>query len=178
MVRFPFKRSLVVLAACLLLVGVLTPMATFTRAATPSHPPRSAITHQEQVCKRFALPLAPGPCPEGLPKEIKVFPRLGSAKDSVFTPAGPGLVLDGGGLDVDAEFVWMRSTLSADQTHRLGDVVVLTAEDNSGLDSDIYKLAPFNSVQTISLPPPSTQDDLRQAASIIVKGSAANTNAP
>jgi cyanophycinase len=169
MVRFPLKRSLVVLTACLLLVGVLTPMATFARATAPSHQRSSAIRHQEQVCKRFGVPLAPGPCPGGLPKEFKVFPRVGSTTDSVFTPAGPGLVLDGGGLDVDEEFVWMRSTLSADKTRRLGDVVVLTAEGNSGLDSEIYNAAPFNSVQTINLPPPSTQDDLKKAASIIDK---------
>jgi cyanophycinase len=141
MVPFPFKRSLVGLAACLLLGGGLTSTATSAGAAV-------------------------------LPGRIEVSPRLGSATDSVFTPAGPALVLDGGELEVDAEFAWMRSALSADKTSRLGDVVVLTAEGNSGLDSDIYKVAPFNSVQTINLPPPSTRGDLVQAASIIDKAEA------
>jgi cyanophycinase len=142
MVHRPFGRSLFVLAACILLAGGLTSLAATAQAA-------------------------------GLPRKTDVFPRLGSTADSVFTPAGPGLVLDGGELEVTAAFAaWMRSTLSPDSTSRLGDVVVLTAEANSGLDSDIYKAAPFNSVQTISLPPPSTQADLEQAASVIDKAEA------
>src|SRR4051794_32105126 len=35
----------------------------------------------------------------GLPRKTEVSPRLGSTADSVFTPAGPGLVLDGGELE-------------------------------------------------------------------------------
>jgi len=72
---------------------------------------------------------------------------------------------------VDKAFVWMRSTLSTDKTSRLGDVVVLTAEGDSDLASQIYNAAPFNSVQTINLPSP-TQRDLRQAASIVEKAEA------
>jgi cyanophycinase-like exopeptidase len=65
----------------------------------------------------------------------------------------------------------MRSTLSADKTSRLGDVVILTNPEAGGdfIASDIYAAAPFNSVQTIDLPPSSTQDDLKQAASIVNK---------
>ena len=75
---------------------------------------------------------------------------------------------------MDGEFVWMRSTLSPNKTRRLGDVVVLTAQ-SADFDYDphhIYGVAPFNSVQLISLPRPSTRADLRRAALIIGKAEA------
>ena len=76
---------------------------------------------------------------------------------------------------MDGEFVWMRSTLSRkNKTRRLGDVVVLTAQ-TADFDYDpghIYRVAPFNSAQLISLPRPSTPADLHRAALIIGKAEA------
>ena len=75
---------------------------------------------------------------------------------------------------MDGEFVWMRSTLSPNKTKRLGDVVELSA-DSGDFDYDpghIYRVAPFNSVQAISLPRRSTRADLRRAALIIDKAEA------
>jgi cyanophycinase len=95
-----------------------------------------------------------------------VFPRVGASTDSVSVLQGPGLVLMGGGSDVDSAFSWMRGTL-APGAGRLGDVVVLRASGSNAYDSYIYGLAPFNSVQTVLLPPPSTLADLQLAASLI-----------
>ena len=101
-----------------------------------------------------------------------VFPRVGAATDSVFTPSGPGLILMGGGRDVDAAFVWMRTTLSSTVGARLGDVVVLRATGANAYTSYIYGLAPFSSVQTVLLPAPSTPADLLLAASIVDRAEA------
>ncbi len=106
------------------------------------------------------------------PVTATVFPRVGAATDSELQPQGPGLILGGGGTDVDAAFVWMRQQLSADALTRLGDVVVLRASGADGYTQYIYDLAPFNSVQTVLLPPPSTLADLRLAASLVDKAEA------
>lgn len=95
------------------------------------------------------------------------FPRVGNAADSAPALEGPGLVLAGGGTDVDGEFVWARATLSSSSTAPLGDVVVLRATGTNAYDAYILALAPFNSVQTILLPAPSTLTDLRAAAATV-----------
>jgi cyanophycinase len=110
--------------------------------------------------------------PDAGPVTATVFPRVGAASDSQLTPNGPGLILGGGGTDVDAEFVWMRQQLSTDASTRLGDVVVLRASGADGYTQYIYDLAPFNSVQTVLLPPPSTLADLRLAAGLVDRAEA------
>jgi cyanophycinase len=95
-----------------------------------------------------------------------VFPRVGATTDSSGALQGPGLVLMGGGSDVDAAFTWMRGTLGPGGA-RFGDVVVLRASGSNAYDSYVYGLAPFNSVQTILLPPPSTLADLQLAAGLV-----------
>lgn len=95
-----------------------------------------------------------------------VFPRVGSATDSTGALLGPGLVLMGGGSDVDSAFSWMRGTLGPGGA-RFGDVVVLRASGSNAYDSYIFGLAPFSSVQTILLPPPSTLADLQLAADLV-----------
>jgi len=97
---------------------------------------------------------------------------VGAATDSIFTPSGPGVILMGGGSDVDAAFVWMRTNLSSSVGTRMGDVVVLRATGANGYTSYIYGLAQFNSVQTVLLPSPSTQADLLLAASIVDRAEA------
>ena len=110
--------------------------------------------------------------PDGGPLTATVFPRVGAPTDSVFNPAGPGLVLMGGGADVDQAFVWMRSTLAGTLGQPAGDVVVLRATGTNAYDAYIAGLAPFNSVQTVLLPPPSTLTDLRTAAALVDKAEA------
>ena len=103
------------------------------------------------------------------PITLTLFPRVGSAADSQPTLNGPGLILGGGGTDVDAEWAWARQQLGTEATSRQGDVVVLRASGADGYTQYIYDQAPFASVQTILLTPPSTLADLRLAASLVDK---------
>jgi cyanophycinase len=85
---------------------------------------------------------------------------------------GPGLVLGGGGLDVNGEFVWIHDTIVGSHTSRGGDLVVLRATGNNDYDRYIYRLAPYHSVRTLLIPTCSSQDVLRAAAAIIADSSA------
>ncbi len=80
---------------------------------------------------------------------------------------GPGLVIGGGGSDVDAAFVWMHDTVVGSHARRGGDVVVLRANGSQDYDDYIYRQAPFWSVRTIKLPPCATQADIAHAAAIV-----------
>lgn len=66
---------------------------------------------------------------------------------------GPGLLLEGGGTDIDAGFRWMHATLSGGSKTRFGNVVVLRADGTDDYDSFIASLGPFQSVRTILIPP-------------------------
>lgn len=97
---------------------------------------------------------------------LTVYPRLGDPVDDAAPPTGPGLVLMGGGTDVDDAFVWAQRTLAADAGVRRGDVVVLRATGGDGYTNYLLGLAPFRSVQTLKLTPPSTPADLAFAAEV------------
>ena len=73
----------------------------------------------------------------------------------------------GGGTDVDDAFVWAQRMLAADAGVRRGDVVVLRATGGDGYTNYLLGLAPFRSVQTLKLTPPSTPADLAFAAEVI-----------
>jgi cyanophycinase-like exopeptidase len=81
----------------------------------------------------------------------------------------------GGGTDVDDAFVWMHDTLAGSSSTKLGNVVVLRADDDTdnAYTSYIYGLAPFQSVETIYLGgspsngTPATPTDLAIAAHYI-----------
>ena len=69
---------------------------------------------------------------------------------------GPGLILMGGGTDVDAAFVWMHDTLAGSPTATMGNIVVINCQSappevDNGYTPYIYGLAPFQSVMTIYL---------------------------
>lgn len=85
---------------------------------------------------------------------------------------GPGLVLGGGGTDVDREFVWIHDTIAGSHRRRGGDLVVLRATGNNDYDRYIYRLAPYNSVRTLLLPPCTPPQTLQAAAAIVAKSSA------
>jgi cyanophycinase len=183
-----------------LLIQLLNLLISQGGGGQPINIPNPKITPVPSVGIGITItPLAPAPCPSnaeplqpsivqpspsigtpstnpapsiGGPTTLTIFPKVGSAADSAITPTGPGLILMGGGTDVDAAFKWMRSTLSTDATSKLGDVVVLRATGTNTYDSYIAGMAPFNSVQTILLPPPSTPADLQQAAAIVDKAEA------
>lgn len=112
---------------------------------------------------------------------IVVIQPISGAPTPTATPLhGPGLILMGGGTDVDAAFVWMHDTLAGSPTTRLGNVVVLRADDSTdnAYTSYIYALAPFQSVTTIYLGgspangTPATPADLALAAAFVDRADA------
>ncbi len=103
--------------------------------------------------------------------EITVYERVGNPEDSTVTPQGPGLVLMGGGTDVDAAFVWMHRTITGGGDMG-GDVVVLRATGENGYDEYILGLAAFNSVQTLLIPSPASSRDLKIAAAMVDRAEA------
>jgi cyanophycinase len=81
---------------------------------------------------------------------------------------GPGLVLAGGGTDIDAEFTWMHDTLSGGTKVRFGNVLVLRAgEEEGGYTPYIGPLGPFQSVQTIAIPACASREQIDALASIV-----------
>jgi hypothetical protein len=56
----------------------------------------------------------------------------GSDANADVTPTGPGLILMGGGTDVDAAFQWWKPRISG------GDVVVLRASGADGYNDYLY----------------------------------------
>lgn len=68
----------------------------------------------------------------------------GDDADADVTPLGPGLVLMGGGTDVDAAFTWWKPKLAG------GDVVVLRASGADGYNDYLYSdIGGADSVQTM-----------------------------
>ena len=86
---------------------------------------------------------------------------IGDTAD-VATETKSGIVLIGGGGDVNDAFKWMISRSGG------GDVVVITASGNSDYNQDIYQLGGVNSVETLNI----TSHDLGDndtVANIILK---------
>lgn len=101
------------------------------------------------------------------PLTLTVYARQGDPLDDDAAPMGPGLVLMGGGSDVDDAFRWAQRTLAGGGGVRRGDVVVLRATGGDGYTSYLLGLAPFRSVQTLKLNPPATRADLALAADVL-----------
>ena len=97
---------------------------------------------------------------------------IGAAKPHRIALQGPGLVLGGGGLDVNGEFVWIHDTIVGSHTRRGGDLVVLRATGNADYDRYIYRLAPYHSVRTLLVPVCSSAQTLSEAAAIVARSSA------
>jgi cyanophycinase-like exopeptidase len=90
-----------------------------------------------------------------------VFPAAGTVTRTTAPLNGPGLVLAGGGSDIDAEFRWMHDTLSGGSHERVGNVIVLRAHDEEGgYTQYIEPLGPFQSVRTIGIPTCATREQL------------------
>jgi len=98
---------------------------------------------------------------------LTIYPRAGSALDSGVTPHGPGLVLMGGGGDVDSAFIWMHDTIAGSHRGNGGDIIVLGASGANDYDQYFLKLAHFNSVQTLTIQRGATAKDLQTAASYV-----------
>ena len=97
------------------------------------------------------------------PLTLTAYPRRGSAVDDSRPAQGPGLILVGGGVDVDTSFVWAHD-LVVGGTGRGGDVLVLRASGADGYDAYLEGLASWNSVQTLRIPANATPTDLAFAA--------------
>lgn len=97
------------------------------------------------------------------PLTLTAYPRRGSATDDSRPARGPGLVLVGGGADVDASFTWAHDVVVGG-TGRGGDVLVLRASGADGYDAYLDGLTSWNSVQTLRIPPNATPTDLAFAA--------------
>jgi len=67
----------------------------------------------------------------------------GNCNQDVNVPTTAGTVLMGGGLDVDAAFVWMI------QRAQGGDFLVIRTDDDDTYDPYIYNLGPLNSAATL-----------------------------
>jgi cyanophycinase len=98
---------------------------------------------------------------------LTIYPRAGSPIASGVTPHGPGLVLLGGGGDVDAAFVWMHDVIAGSPGSNGGDIIVLRASGDNDYDDYLLKLAHFNSVQTIKIERGATSADLARVATYI-----------
>jgi len=98
-----------------------------------------------------------------LPETITATPRRGNPVDDPAPPAKGGLILMGGGADVDAAFVWAHHQLAGDPSERRGDALILRASGGDGYDQYLEELAPFNSVQTLIISPKATRKDLAAA---------------
>jgi cyanophycinase len=68
----------------------------------------------------------------------------GNAVDAVVAPAGPALILMGGGTDVDAAFTWWKPYVNG------GDIVVLRASGADGYNDYLYsQIGGVDSVETL-----------------------------
>lgn len=103
---------------------------------------------------------------------LTAYPRVGSQTDSAAAPQGPGLIVMGGGTDVDSAFVWMHDTVVGSAAGAGGDVVVLRATGANAYDAYIAGLARFNSVQTLLIAAPVSAADLATGAGIVNKAEA------
>ena len=100
-------------------------------------------------------------------RKYTLYPPVGSSMPSNITPQGPGIIMMGGGTDVDSAFTWMHDTIAGSTTGNGGDIVVLRATGTNAYDSYIYGLAKFNSVRTLLLPTCTPPSVLQRAAAIV-----------
>ncbi|MBV8163987.1 MAG: cyanophycinase, partial [Candidatus Eremiobacteraeota bacterium] len=98
---------------------------------------------------------------------LTIYPREGSAQPSGVTPQGPGLILMGGGGDIDAAFVWMHDVIAGSKEGNGGDIIVLRASGDYAYDPYLMKLARFNSVRTIKVDPKASAADLATVAGYV-----------
>src|SRR5688572_16342005 len=101
------------------------------------------------------------------PPMFQVYPSVGNPPDSTFKACGPGVIVGGGGGDVLAAIKWAHDTIMDGRKGSGGDLVILTAASDNFRDADFAKVANFNSVRTIRIPPNATAKQREEAAAII-----------
>jgi cyanophycinase len=92
---------------------------------------------------------------------------VGTTETEAIQPHGPGLVLMGGGTDVDEAFRWIATTVAGSRLRDAGDLVVLRASGDNDYDDYIHGLGAFHSVRTILLPPCASAVDIARAAALV-----------
>ncbi len=102
-----------------------------------------------------------------LPASVLASTRLGSPQDDVRPPRGPGMILMGGGPDVDSAFVWAHDTIAGDAQTRAGDVLIIRATGDDGYDAYLNALAMFSSVQTLVIPRVISTSDLALVGKLV-----------
>lgn len=123
-------------------------------------------TQPRTVAETGAAPRAPM-SGGGKSCKYQFYAPAGSSTPSNITPQGPGIIMMGGGTDVDSAFVWMHDTIAGSPTGNGGDIVILRATGTNAYDPYIYGLANFNSVRTLLLPTCTPASVLQQAATIV-----------
>jgi cyanophycinase-like exopeptidase len=101
------------------------------------------------------------PAPDTAPRVV-FYPRVGNPFDDTHGSLGPGVVLMNGGLSPAGAFVWMHDAV--DRARIAADVVVLCTRGDDAYSAPIYAAAPFNSVQTVLVPPGAPLDDAQLVA--------------
>jgi len=94
-------------------------------------------------------------------------PGVGNPVDDPTPPQGPGLIIMGGGADVDAAFAWMHDTITGSAAATGGDIVVLRTNADNAYDAYIARLGRFNSVRTVVVAASATPGELRDAAQAV-----------
>ena len=96
---------------------------------------------------------------------------VGREADAAVTPLGPGLILMGGGPDVDEAFLWWRPKIAG------GDVVVLRASGSNGYNDYLYtEIGGADSVETLVVDTRALAEDrwvaerVEQAEGIFIAG--------
>ena len=110
----------------------------------------------------IALHSAPDPCAG------RVFPPVGTYLKSAQPLGGPGLLLMGGGTDIDSTYKWMHEMLSCSAPKRFGNVVVIRAHtDRDEYGQYMQPVGPFQSVQMIGVPRCVSRKQLASLASVV-----------
>ncbi|HLJ83958.1 MAG TPA: cyanophycinase [Candidatus Eremiobacteraceae bacterium] len=97
---------------------------------------------------------------------------VGTPETAAIRSRGPGLVLMGGGTDVDSAFRWIATTIAGSPSRDAGDLVVLRASGDNDYDAYIHGLGRYHSVRTILLPPCASASDISRAAAIVSRAQA------
>jgi len=119
-------------------------------------------------CKNPVGPSRPDQPDQGDQKGYKYY-SLGNPTD-VSTPFSPGLVLMGGGQDVDAAFQWLINKSGG------GDIVVIRASGTDAYNPYIFNLGHVDSVETLIVDTKTGADDpfvadkIRKAEALFIAG--------
>lgn len=160
MVRVPMRHR-----PTLTLAILLTNLTSLTSLGLSACADRAPSADGQLATEEPLAAATPGP-PAGLVSFL-----VGNAADAVVSPLGPGLILMGGGPDVDEAFTWARPKING------GDVVVLRTSGADGYNDYLYgEIGGFDSVETLLVTSPTLADSgyvarrLAEAEGIFMSG--------